>query len=275
MPRCNGGRAGKDAVKVFTACGRCVRGSAQVIEDTTTYRSKAKVLADLSKALQFSPESLEANRKGQLSKEQAKKLAASCFQPVFFTFLFAVVPFLAWTHILSGRRHLPFLDALPALLHDITHVNDLFDAEGKMGGIIILGSILVSLAIAVLMAFRISLALCADVLDRKVSAQEGRVVAREETINRANGRDPIEKYFFCLRYLTMPVNRAAYRAIEPGSIYLVYLLPRSELLVAMEPKMEDTPEMRAAQAATSSFSRGEGSSTRIDGEAPVQPTNVT
>jgi len=240
-------------------------------EDATTFRSKEKVLGDLSKALQFSPESLEANRKGQLSKEQAKKLASSCFQPVFFTWLFAVAPFLAWTYILSGRRHLPFLDAFLALLHDITHVNDLFDAEGKMGGVIILGSIVISLAIAVLMAFRISLALCADVVDRKVKVQEGRVVAREETINRANGRDPIEKYFFCLRYLTMPVNLAAYRAIEPGSIYLVYLLPRSELLVAMEPKMEATAEMLAAQASASSFARGESSSTRIDKDANAGP----
>jgi hypothetical protein len=69
----------------------------------------------------------------------------------------------------------------------------------------------------------------------------------------------------------MPVNLAAYRAIEPGSIYLVYLLPRSQQLVAIEPKMEDTPEMLAAQSAASSFSRGESSSTRIDSEANLNP----
>jgi hypothetical protein len=77
-------------------------------------------------------------------------------------------------------------------------------------------------------------------LERKVIRQEGRVVAREETVNRANGRDPIEKYFFALRYLTMPVNLAAYRALEAGSVYIVYLLPRSETLVSIEPKMDDS-----------------------------------
>ena len=56
-----------------------------------------------------------------------------------------------------------------------------------------------------------------------MEAREGRVVAREEQINRDNGRDPIEKYFFSLRYLNMPVNLAAYRALEAGSIYIVYL----------------------------------------------------
>jgi hypothetical protein len=78
-----------------------------------------------------------------------------------------------------------------------------------------------------------------DLLDRKVEAREGRVVASEEQINRPNGRDPIEKYFFSLRYLNMPVSLAAYRALEAGSLYIVYLLPRSELLVSIEPKMDD------------------------------------
>jgi hypothetical protein len=244
-------------------------------EDATTFRSKEKVLLQLAKALQFSPASLEANRKGRLSKEQIKRIGSRCFQPVFLTLLFAVAPFLAWTHITSTRQKISFLDAAPVLIHNISHVNDLFEAEGKMGGVMMLGSIIISLTFAVLFAFRISLALCADVVDGRVSMQEGRVVAREETINRPNGRDPIEKYFFCLRYLTMPVNLAAYRAIEAGSIYLVYLLPRSELLIAIEPKMEDTPEMRAAQAASSAFGRGESSSTRVDSEASVQPTSLS
>jgi hypothetical protein len=39
----------------------------------------------------------------------------------------------------------------------------------------------------------------------------------------------------------MPVNLAAYRALEAGSIYIVYLLPRSELLASIEPKMQDSP----------------------------------
>jgi hypothetical protein len=259
-----------------------------VIEDATTYRSKEQVLFELSKALQFSPESLEANRKGRLSTEQAKKLYGTCLQPIVLTFLFAVAPFVVWTRITSSSQKISFGAAFPLLINELTHAKCLFEAQGKMGGALMLGSIVISLAIAALIAFRVSLALCFDVLDRKVNMQEGRVVAREETINRPNGRDPIEKYFFSLRYLTMPVNLAAYRALEAGSIYLVYLLPRTERLVSIEPKMEDTPEMLAAQAKTSAFSRGEGSSTRIDQDAnlnpsadpsddpvPVQPTSLS
>ncbi|MGP0074025.1 MAG: hypothetical protein ACLPWF_19095 [Bryobacteraceae bacterium] len=193
---------------------------------------------DLSKALRFSPESLEANRQGRLSKEQVKQLSGRCIQPAFLTFFFAVAPFLIWTWITAGRQQLSLLNAFPALLTELTHVNDLVEAHGKMGAALMLGSIVVSLAIAALMSFRVPLSLYFDLLDRKVDAREGRVVAREEITNRANGRDPIEKYFFCLRYLNMPVDLAAYRALEAGSIYIVYLAPRSEVLVAIEPKID-------------------------------------
>lgn len=232
-----------------------------MIEDSTTYRSKAQVLLDLSKALQFTPECLEANRKGRLSKDQAMKLSPLCAQPAFLTLIFAVAPFLAWTQVTSSQQQISFTAAFPALIRELMHVKDLFEAHGKLGGGLMLGSILISLAIAVVMATRVPVMLYLDLLDRQVIMKEGRVVAREETTNRANGRDPIEKYFFSLRYLTMPVNLAAYRALEAGSIYLVYLLPRSERLVAIEPKMEDTPEKVAQDA--SAFARGESSTTRI------------
>ena len=180
-----------------------------MVEDVTTFRNKERVLEDLSKALHFSPESLEANRKGQLSKEQAKQLSGRCIQPAFLTFLFAFAPFLIWTWITAGREQLSFVNAFPALLTELTHVNDLVESHGKMGAALMLGSIVISLALAAFMSFRVPLALYFDLLDRKVDAREGRVTAREETTNRANGRDPIEKYFFCLRYLNMPVNLAA------------------------------------------------------------------
>lgn len=209
-----------------------------VIEDATIYRNKEQVLYDLSKALKFSPESLEENRKGKLSKSQVKLLSPQCIQPAVLTFVFVVAPFAIWTWITAGRQQLSMSAAFPALITELTHVSDLFEAHGKIGGATMIGSILISLGIAALMATRVPVLLYLDLLDGKVHSKEGRVVAREETINRDNGRDPIEKYFFSLRYLNMPVNLAAYRALEAGSIYIVYLTLRSEILVAIEPKVE-------------------------------------
>lgn len=210
-----------------------------MIEDATIYRSKEQVLYDLSKALPFSPESLESNRGGKISKEQKKQFASQFARPAILTLFFALAPFLVWTWITAQRQQIPFGSAFPALLTELAHVNDLLEAHGKIGGAVMIGSILASLAMAVIMASRVPIMLYLDVLDGKVEAREGRVVAREEQINRPNGRDPIEKYFFSLRYLNMPVSLAAYRALEAGSIYILYLLPRSEILASIEPKMDD------------------------------------
>lgn len=190
-------------------------------------------------ALRFTPESLEANRKGRLSKEQVKQLAPQVILPMILTFVLAVGPLAAWTYVTAGRQQLSFENAFPALINELMHVHDLFEAHGKVGGAMMLGSILVPLAIAAFMVLRLPIMLYFDLLDRKVEAREGRVVAREEQINRPNGRDPIEKYYFSLRYLNMPVSLAAYRALEAGSLYIVYLLPRSEVLVSIEPKVDD------------------------------------
>lgn len=222
-----------------------------MVEDVTTFRNKEQVLRDLSKALHFSPESLEANRKGRLSKDQVKQFAPQCIQPAVLTLVFAVAPFAIWTWITAGRQQLSMGNAFPVLLTELAHVNDLLEAHGKIGGVMMLGSIIVSLALSAVMAFRMPLLLYFDLLDRKVEAREGRVVAREEQINRANGRDPIEKYFFSLRYLNMPVNLAAYRALEAGSVYIVYLLPRSEVLASIEPKLEDAAVALTAPAQSS------------------------
>jgi hypothetical protein len=223
-----------------------------VIEDATTFRNKEKVLFDLSQALHFSPECLEANRKGRLSREQIKTFAPQVAQPAILTAVFAVAPFMIWTWITAQREQIPLGNAFPTLIKELLHVNCLMETHGKVGGAIMLGSILISLGLAVFMAVRVPLMLYFDLLDGKVEAREGRVVAREEQINRANGRDPIEKYFFSLRYLNMPVNLAAYRALEAGSIYIVYLLPRSEMLASIEPKIEDGARAVTSQEKKSS-----------------------
>ncbi len=221
-----------------------------MIEDAAIYRSKLQVLQDLSKALHFSPDSLEANREGRLSNEQIKTFLPEFARPAILTFVFAVAPFLIWTWVTAQRDQLPFENAFLALIKELLHVNDLMENHGKMGGAIMLGSILVSLVLATFMAYRVPLLLYFDLLDRKVEAREGRVVAREEQINRPNGRDPVEKYYFSLRYLNMPVNLAAYRALEAGSIYIVYLLPRSERLASIEPKVENAKPKNERPAPT-------------------------
>jgi hypothetical protein len=69
---------------------------------------------------------------------------------------------------------------------------------------------------------------------------------------RPNGRDPIEVYYFDSKNNRYDVNHACYKALENGSTYLMYVLPRSGVLVSMEPKITraDMPATPSAAAVT-------------------------
>ena len=203
-------------------------------DPSASYRSKAQVLTDLAKALHFSPESLEANRKGRLSGEQFRGMIGRFANPTALMLLFGAAPFVAWSLILQPGS---FPAGLQLLTDQLSHLGDLADSQGKFAVISRVGSLVLGLGLAAWMASRISLALYFDLLERSVVPVEGRVIAREETTLRENGRDPIEKYYFDLKSDRHEVNFAAYRAIETGSAYVLYLLPRSRQLVAIEPKV--------------------------------------
>jgi len=206
------------------------------LSNEATYRTKEEVLSDLAKALHFSPNSLEANRKGKLAGEQFTALIGNFATPAFMTVLFAAAPFLIWGTVIASQQQTSFSSGLQVFLGQIMHIGDLADSDGKIAVITRIGSLLISLGLAALFASRVSIGLYFDLLERSVIVKEGRVIAREEQTLRENGRDPIEKYYFDIKTDRFPVNLAAYRAVENGSVYLIYLLPRSRQLIAVEPK---------------------------------------
>jgi hypothetical protein len=206
------------------------------LSNEATYRTKEEVLIDLAKALQFSPDSLESNRKGKLAGSQFTGLIGKFATPAFMTVLFAAAPFLIWGSLTASQQQASFSGGLQLFLNQIMHIGDLADTQGKFAVVTRVGSLLLSLGLAALFASKVSIGLYFDLLERAVITREGRVIAREEQTIRPNGRDPIEKYYFDIKTDRFPVSLAAYRAIENGSVYLLYLLPRSRQLVAIEPK---------------------------------------
>jgi hypothetical protein len=206
------------------------------LTNTTTFRDKEQVLLELSKALKFAPASLEANRKGRLSGEQFRNLIGNFATPTAMMVLFAAAPFVGWGIVTAGHQQASFSAGLQLFLGQLMHIGEFADDQGKIAVITRVGSVLLCLGLAALFAARISFALYFDLLDGTVHVVEGRIIAREEQTIRPNGRDPIEKYFFDLKTDRFPVNLAAYRALETGSVYVLYLLPRSRQLVAIEPK---------------------------------------
>lgn len=205
-------------------------------DNTATFRDRLQVLKDLATALHFSPQSLESNRKGKLSGEQFTGLIGNFATPFFMTLLFAAAPFVGWGVVTAGQQQASFPSGVQLFINQLMRIGDLADSQGTFAVITRVGSLVLCLGLAAMFASRVSFGLYFDLLERSVVPVEGRVIAREETTMRENGRDPIEKYYFDLKSDRHQVNLAAYRAIENGSVYVLYLLPRSRQLVAVEPK---------------------------------------
>lgn len=193
-------------------------------------------------------ETLEVNRRGRLAAEQIKRLAVRCARAALIVSIFLFVPLFIWTAVTSAHQQVPFTSALPIFINELLHLSDSIEAHGNFGALLRIGSVAVSWLIGLFALSRFPFGLYFDLLDGTLYIKEGRVVAREEQTMRANGRDPVEKYFFDVKTERYQVNFAAFRAIENGSVYQLYVLPRSQVLVAIEPKVagETSSDQRIA-----------------------------
>jgi hypothetical protein len=222
-----------------------------VTHDSSTFRNQEQVLFDLSKAMGFSPESLEANRAGRVSADQFKKFIGPALAPAGLAVISAAAPFLLWVSLTGKREHVGFAAAANIFIGQLMHLGEMAEAQGKISTLITLVTILAGLGFAFYNLSRFSLGMYFDLLAHQVVAREGRVIAREEQTMRPNGRDPIEKYFFDVKDKRYDVNHASYKALENGCSYIMYVLPRSGVLVSMEPKIlvkADAPTARKTAA---------------------------
>jgi len=208
----------------------------------SSFRSKEQVLADLGKALYFSEDSLDRNREGRIAPEQIKRLALRCVKPALLSSIFIFLPLFMWISTYSARENVSFFAAAPLLFDDLAHMSQSIEAHGKIGAFFRMATILIGLGFGIFFGTRFPIAMYFDLIDGTLFVREGRIVAREEQTIRDNGRDPIEKYYFDLKGDRFQVNLAAFRAIENGGFYSLYVLPRSQVLVSLEPK---TMELRA------------------------------
>jgi len=220
-----------------------------VTNNPTGFRSTEQVLYDLSKALGFSPDSLAANRRGRLSAEQFRRHFGRCLSPLAMAIFFAALPILFWTGLAGFHEHVSFVAALSSLIGKLMHIPQMLDDDGKISTIVTVGTVLGGLGFGAYNLTKFSPARYFDLLAHEVVTREGRVIAREEQTMRPNGRDPIEKYYFDARNERYDVNLAAYRALESGGMYLIYVLPRSGTLVALEPKVTRSDSQSAARPA--------------------------
>ena len=199
------------------------------------WRNHEQILVDLAKALGFSSSSLEANRTGKLSAEQWSSMFGRFLRTVIATAGWIIGPFGIWSVLIAYSRGVSLPSALQTILSLALHPKEMFE-DGWMKPAFCIVATLTCIVVGFWRASRISFGLYFDLMERAVVLKEGRVEGREEQIFRAGGRDPIERYFFEMKDERFIVNLQAYRAIEQGAAYRVYVLPRSRALVAIEPR---------------------------------------
>lgn len=209
------------------------------------WRTKEQVLKDLSKAFHFSNHSLEQNRKGKLAADQFLPMLIQFLRPLGLAAGCIVAPFLAWSLLIAYSGNTAFSDAVGIVFSKALHPLDLVEELGLIRSIAIIKATLGCIGFGIYKAMGISFAMYFDLIERAVIVKEGRIEGREEQIFRAGGRDPLEYYYFDMKTQRFDVTREAYLAIDSGAAYVVYMLPRSRTLVAVEPK-SSTEDVAAA-----------------------------
>jgi hypothetical protein len=203
-----------------------------------SWRTKEQVLIDLANALHFSADALEQNRKGYLAIEQWQRLFAKFLRPVLITAAFIVGPFGIWA-LIGFMNGAGLSESLDHVFSVAVQPKLLFQEHGTFVSGFILAVTLGGFVMGLRKGSKISMGLYFDLIERKVIAKEGRIEGREEQVFRTGGRDPIESYFFDLKTERFEVPSAAVQALDNGAAYCVYILPRSRVLVSIEPKVVD------------------------------------
>jgi hypothetical protein len=169
-------------------------------------------LAVLARANHFNLDALAANRQGQLyaaqRKAQIHNLALVALSLGLVSAPFGVLIFFAWRTYLAGGNPLGGTIALTILL-------------------------LLPPTTAFLMAARhgFSFSAIVDLREGRVAVTEGMV--RKTMVHLSNSKEPL--YYYRLNRLRFLVSEAAYDALIVDRPYRVYYLPRSKILLSLEP----------------------------------------
>ncbi len=166
----------------------------------------AEVGRALAMTLGFSADDLQVNRQGRISRHQRKRLRRAMRSGFYGTVL--------------GAGFAAFMIVYGPLLHPEKPKLPFFVAAG-------LG------ALALVMSFKDLAAELADSVGGAVRCREGKVT--RYTQSSSGGRSRRTYHYFALEDLRFSVSSAAYEALIEGLTYRVFYLPRTRMLVGIEP----------------------------------------
>ena len=169
--------------------------------------------------------------------EQWQRLFMKFLRPVLIAATFILGPFGIWA-LIGCMNGSSLGESLDHVFFVAFQPKQLFQEHGMFVSGFILAVTLGGFIMGLRKASHIPMGLYFDLIERKVIAKEGRIEGREEQVFRTGGRDPIESYHFDLKTERFEVPSAAVQALDNGAAYCVYILPRSRVLVSIEPKVD-------------------------------------
>lgn len=197
-------------------------------------RTPEELLNDLAKAFEFPPVAIRDYRRGRLPVAQVRPLLIQLVQPLWKSAAFTLVPLFGSAYIASASRHCSVAEGLLIVFGVFLHPRDFAELSGWFRTILYFAIALTLLGFGIVQALKIPTHLLFDVLGGSVQWVEGRVNSREEE-KHLGERNEETFYYFEMKDRTFPVSRAAFKALDSGGCYKLYFLPRSRVLVAVEP----------------------------------------
>lgn len=211
---------------------------------SSAWASKVKLARTLEHAFHFTPLALEANREGRLSPEQVAPLISRILEPLGATALSLVFWAAFWLIYVVAILHRPLGEFQHEFLSRFIHPQTIMATQWAniaydRSPLVYSGAVLSFLFLCLHGLTRISLKLVLDVIAGRVERVEGRVIKGEEERKTRGGDAGKMRYYYRTRDdEDFDVSRIAYLALDSGGAYSLFYLPRSHVLVAVEPNLD-------------------------------------
>ncbi|MEO8025296.1 MAG: hypothetical protein ABI823_02425 [Bryobacteraceae bacterium] len=198
----------------------------------------------LKNAYGFDQSALEENRQGRLAWKQTYHLVDRLGPPIGAALLAGFIWGFMWLVYAWMIRKTPLLDAISEVIARLIHPSLLLkslDAVQQVDKLpLVYSGAAVSLVLLVIGSiFAMPHKFIRDLLNGTVRMVLGRVILHSgEKLKRGQPDGRVRYYLRLPNDEVFEVSREGHDAIDEGGVYAVYYLPRSRVVVAVDPRMD-------------------------------------
>jgi hypothetical protein len=202
------------------------------------------LLKALQRTFGFTDDDLRMNQEGRLANGQRIRLLDRVAPTVGATVLALFIWLILWLIYASVIRKLPVSDALSEVFIRIVQPQLIWQAHEVYGQfnkapLVYSGAAVSAVLLAIAGICALPFRMLRDLYAGVVYMEYGRVETEQGEKKKRGQPDGIVRYYYRLRDSEpFEVTRQAFDAIDSGGLYAVYYVPRSRIIVAVEPRMD-------------------------------------